>query len=182
MFGMPYGILLPSFARRTLGGGAETYSQLQVAIGAGALVAALILAARSRVVGLDRWVVRSGVCFGGLLFLLSFTRQTWQAFLLLVPVGLCFLTQLASTNTLVQTICPAELRGRVMSLYTTIMLGVFPIAGLVAGAVADRIGESIVFAFGGLSVMVAAIAIGPFLRTHTGPSLERAADGVAAIP
>ena len=179
MFGMPYGILLPSFARRTLGGGAETYSQLQVAIAAGALAAALVLAARTRVEGLDRWVVRAGISFGLLLVALSFTRQAWQAFVVLIPVGLCFLTQLASTNTLVQTICPAELRGRVMSLYTTIMLGVFPVAGLLAGAVADRVGEPVVFAFGGAAVVLSAAAIGPVLRANAGPSLAHARERAA---
>lgn len=170
-FGMTYGVLLPSFSRRVLGGGAETFSQLQVAIGAGALVAAVSLASRSRVEGLELWVTRANLAFGALLVALSFARDTRIAFTILVLVGFAFLTQLASTNTLLQTISPKELRGRVMSLYTTILLGIFPLAGLAAGAVADRVGETRVIGTCGVIVVTAALSLSPYLRAHAGDSL-----------
>ncbi len=170
-FGMPYGVLLPSFARRALAGGAETFSSLQVAIGGGALVAAVLLARRARVEGLERFVAWAGFGFGALLVVLSFARTPATAVMVLVPVGFCFVTQVASCNTLVQTICPAGLRGRVMSLYTTTMLGVFPISGLVAGSIADRVGEAPVLAAGGVVVALCALLVGPSLRRHAEASV-----------
>ena len=68
---MPYSVLLPSFAGRQLGGGPHTFSSLQAAVGLGAMIAAFGLAVRSRVAGLERWLVVAGAAFGVLLVALS---------------------------------------------------------------------------------------------------------------
>ena len=173
-FGMPYGVLMPSFAERALGGGPETYSQLQVAIALGALVGALRLAARLEVEGLDRWSMFAGIGFGSGLMMLSFARSTAAAFPILVFVGLAFIVQLASVNTLLQTLVPDRLRGRVMSLNSSLLLGIFPIFGLVAGWLADRVGEALVIRGGGGLVVVGAVILGRRLSARASASLERA--------
>jgi MFS family permease len=180
--GMPYSVLLPSFAGRHLGGGPHTFSSLQAAVGLGAMVGAFAIAARSGVAGLERWMVVAGVAFGVLLFALSRADSLALALALLVPLGCCFIIQMATTNTLLQTLAPGHLRGRVMSLHTTLFLGVFPLAGLVWGALADRIGEAAVLAGGGLVVIAGAVVSGRAVLRQTPPALAAASTASRTEP
>lgn len=158
--GMPYTVLLPSFAERVLHAGPETYGMLTSAVGVGAILSALALAARANAEGLDRWVVGSGVIFG--LALAGFSQSTnlAAAVLLLALMGTGFMVQMAGTNTLLQLRVPDELRGRVMSLHSALFLGVFPFSGLVAGAIGDRVGEAPVLLGGGLIVVAGVLYFG----------------------
>jgi MFS family permease len=81
---------------------------------------------------------------------------------------------MATTNTLLQTLAPGHLRGRVMSLHTTLFLGVFPLAGLIWGALAARVGEATVLAGGGLLVIAGAMVSGRAVLRHTPPALAAA--------
>jgi hypothetical protein len=172
--GMPYSVLLPSFTSRQLGGGPETFSSLQGAVGFGAMVGAFAIAARSGVAGLERWLVAAGVAFGVLLFALSRATSLPLALALLVPLGFCFIVQMAITNTLLQTLAPGHLRGRVMSLHTTLFLGVFPLSGLLWGALADRFGEAAVLAGGGSAVVLGALVSGRAVLRHVPQALAAA--------
>jgi MFS family permease len=172
--GMPYSVLLPSFTSRQLGGGPETFSSLQAAVGFGAMVGAFAIAARAGVAGLERWLVVAGAAFGVLLFALSRVGSLPLALALLVPLGCCFIVQMATTNTLLQTLAPGHLRGRVMSLHTTLFLGVFPLSGLLWGALADRFGEAAVLASGGLLVVAGALVSGRAVLRHAPPALAAA--------
>lgn len=169
--GQPYAVLLPSFASRNLGGGPETYSYLQVAVGLGALSGAAALAVRTRVRGLERWAALAGVLFGLVLVAFSQARTVAVALVLLVPLGFCFMIQIATTNTLLQTLVPNHLRGRVMSLHTTIFLGVFPLAGLLAGTLADRFGEVAVLMGGGVLMAGGVAACGRVFVRHAPEAL-----------
>ncbi len=171
--GMPYGVLLPSFAERQLAGGAGDYALLQIAVAIGCLAAALRLAVRRGVLGLERIIVGAGIGFGVVLMLFSQASSMALAFPLLVVLGAFFMLQMASSNTLMQTLAPDELRGRVMSLHTTLFLGLFPFAGLVAGTLADRVGERPVLLGCGAIVALGAAWFGRGLRRH-------APDAVAA--
>jgi MFS family permease len=173
--GMPYSVLLPSFAGRQLGGGPHTFSSLQAAVGLGAMVGAFGIAARAGVAGLERWLVIAGAAFGVLLLALSRASALPLALVLLVPLGCCFIIQMATTNTLLQTLAPGHLRGRVMSLHTTLFLGVFPLSGLVWGALADRAGEAAVLAGGGVLTVLGALFFGRGVLRQTPPALALAA-------
>jgi MFS family permease len=173
--GMPYSVLLPSFAGRQLGGGPNTFSSLQAAVGLGAMVAAFGLAMRSRVPGLERWLVIAGAAFGVLLVALSRATSLPMALVVLAPLGAGFIVTMAATNTLLQTLAPRHLRGRVMSLHTTLFLGVFPLAGLGWGALADRFGEAAVLAGGGVLVVVGTLISGRAVLRHAPPALAAAA-------
>jgi MFS family permease len=94
---------------------------------------------------------------------------------------------MATTNTLLQTLAPGHLRGRVMSLHTTLFLGVFPLSGLVWGALADRLGEGAVMAAGGLLVIAGSLVSGRGVLRQTPPALAAASaatrsDRSAATP
>jgi MFS family permease len=128
------------------------------ASGLGALIAALVLASRKQVFGLGRWVGIACGTFGVCLILFSFSRSFWLSALILVPIGFSMMTQMASSNTLVQAMIPDELRGRVMSVYSMMFMGMAPFGSLLSGSIAGAIGAPQTVAIGG-AVCIAASAL-----------------------
>jgi len=156
--GMPYTVLMPIFADRILHGGAKALGVLMGATGMGALAGALILASRTQLKGLSRWVGVSASCFGALLIAFGYSRVYWLSSVLLVGVGFSVMIENGSSNTLIQSMVPDDLRGRVMSLYSMMFMGMAPIGSLLAGAAADRVGAPATVAAGGaLCVLCAAV-------------------------
>ncbi len=153
---MPYTVLMPIFADRILGGGPGGLGLLMSATGLGALGGALLLAARQEVRGLGRWVAVSAASFGMSLILFAASRSFWLSFALLVPCGFAMMVETASTNTLLQTMTPDRLRGRIMALYSMMFMGLGPFGALLAGALADRIGAPWTVAAGGLACIAGA--------------------------
>jgi MFS family permease len=156
--GMPYAVLMPIFADQILHGGPRGMGLLMGATGVGALCGALTLAMRSGVSGLGRWVATSAAAFGVWLVLFSLSRTFWLSALLLVPAGFSMMVEMASSNTLIQSMVPNALRGRVMAVYSIMFMGMAPLGALIAGAVAGRIGSPATVAIGG-SVCVVAAAV-----------------------
>ena len=157
LMGMPYSVLMPIFAEQILRGGSSTLGFLMGASGFGALAAALVLASRRHVFGLGRWVMLACGGFGVSLILFSLSRNFWLSAALLVPVGFAMMTQMSSSNTLIQAMIPDELRGRVMSVYSMMFMGMAPLGSLLAGTLAGIIGAPETVALGGLVCIVAAI-------------------------
>jgi len=147
--GMPYAVLLPVFADRILHGGPEALGLLTGASGSGALAGALSLAARRGVRGLGRMVAFASAGFGLALVLFSLSRTFWLSVTLLVPVGFSVMVQMAASNTLIQTMVPDHLRGRVMALYSMVFLGMGPFGSFLAGAAAERLGAPPTVMIGG---------------------------------
>lgn len=156
LVGMPYVVLLPVFADTVLGGGPGTLGLLMSAAGLGALGGALWLAARPSVRGLTRVIAVAGTMFGLALVAFSFSRALPLSLALLVFVGAGMMVLSASTNTVLQTIVPPELRGRVMSLYTMAFMGLGTAGSLAGGAIASRLGAPAAVLLGGLGCLVAA--------------------------
>ncbi len=153
---MPYTVLMPIFADRILHGGARGLGLLMGATGVGALVGALALAMRQGLRGLGRWVVLSCAGFGVSLILFSASRFFWLSVALLVPAGFSMMLQMAASNTLIQAMVPDRLRGRVMSVYSMMFMGMAPLGALFAGVVADRAGAPLTVAIGGAVCLVGA--------------------------
>ena len=149
LVGMPYTTLMPIFAGQILHGGAHTLGFLMGAIGVGALVGALRLAARESVLGLGRVLPMTAAGFGAGLVAFSASHQLWLSLLLLVATGFCFMQQMAASNTILQTISEDDKRGRVMSFYSMAFQGVAPFGSLAAGIAASRIGAPYTLMIGG---------------------------------
>jgi MFS family permease len=176
LVGVPYTVLLPVIARETLRGGPQTLGFLMSAIGLGALTGALFLATRSSVRGLGRVIMVSALLFGAALVAVSLSRVLWLSILTLMAAGFGMMAQMASCNTVLQTIVDDDKRGRVMSLYTMAFIGMAPIGSLLIGALADRVGAGPAIAAGGGVVMVAAAVFAtrlPEVRRHVRPIYER---------
>lgn len=156
--GLPYSVLMPVFADDILHGGARGLGFLMGATGLGALAGALVVASRDGVRGLGRWVALAAGAFGVSLMLFSLSRTFWLSGSLLVISGAGVMVQLTSSNTLLQAMSPDHLRGRVMSVYSMMFMGMAPIGSLCAGWLAERIGAPHTVAIGGAGcVLVAAI-------------------------
>lgn len=145
----PYSTLMPIFADQILKGGSKGLGILMGFGGAGALAGALSLTLKRGIDGLGRWIVFSCVGFGISLICFSFSRIFWLSAFFLVPVGYCMMVQLASANTLIQTMVPDRLRGRVMAVYSMLFLGMAPFGSLLGGALAKPLGAPLTVAFGG---------------------------------
>lgn len=157
LVGMPYTVLMPIFADRILHGGSRGLGILMGATGVGALLGALTLAAKTGVKGLGRWVAVTCAAFGISLALFALSKWFWISVVLLFPVGYSMMLQMASSNTLIQTMVPNELRGRVMALYSMAFMGLAPFGALFGGALAHSVGAPITVAVGGLACVVGAM-------------------------
>jgi MFS family permease len=155
--GVPYAVLMPVFAESILHGGARGLGILMAASGLGALGGALTLAGRRDVRGLGGWAGLAAGSFGVSLGLFSLSRNFWLSMVLLVPVGYSLMVQMAASNTLIQAMVPDALRGRVMSVYSMMFLGMAPFGGLSAGYSAEHIGAPATVAGGGAICLVAAV-------------------------
>jgi MFS family permease len=157
LVGMPYAVLMPVFADRILHGGAQGLGILMGCTGIGALMGAFTLALREGVKGLGRLVAWMCGAFGVSLFLFSFSRNFWLSALLLLPVGFSMMLQMASSNTLIQSMVPDALRGRVMALYSMMFMGMAPFGAFFGGALADKLGAPVTVAIGGVASLLGAI-------------------------
>lgn len=160
LMGMPYAVLMPIFADKILGGGSSTLGYLMGASGFGAVSAALLLASRREVFGLGRWVAFASSGLGLSLILFSFSEVFWLSALLLIPVGFSMMTQMSSSNTLIQSMVPDELRGRVMSVYSMMFMGMAPLGALMAGSLAEILGAPNTVALGGIVCIFGSILFG----------------------
>ncbi len=151
---MPYTVLMPIFAGRILHGGARELGMLMGATGVGALLGALTLASKSGVEGLGKWVWRAAGVFGTSLIFFAWSRHLWLSMTFLIPAGFGMMLQMACTNTLLQVMVPDRLRGRVMSLYSMMFIGMGPIGGLLGGALAARIGAPWTVSIGGMICLI----------------------------
>jgi MFS family permease len=157
LMGSPYAVLMPIFADQILNGGASGLGILMGASGVGALAGALALAARKSLKGLGRWIALASAGFGTCIILFSFSRSFWLSALFLVPAGFAMMIQMASSNTLIQSMVPDELRGRVMAVYSMMFMGMAPLGAMLAGTVAGSLGAPYTVAIGGASCIVAAL-------------------------
>lgn len=169
LLGAPYAVLLPVFATRILHGGAHTYGLLASSAGLGALAGGFFLASRERLSSLVGAVPVVALLYGMSLLGFALARSIWLAALLLAAIGFAFMVQAASTNTLLQSTVEDDKRGRVMSLYATAVLGVYPFGSLLAGVVAARAGAPMTVAAGALLCLGAGIVflrVLPRVRAH----------------
>jgi MFS family permease len=156
LVGVPYSVLMPVFAATVFQGGPHTLGLLMGASGCGALAGALWLAARQTVVGLGRIIIIASAAFGAGLIGFSFAPVLWLAIPCLVVAGCGFIVQMASSNTIIQTIVDEDKRGRVMSFYMMAFLGTVPFGSLIAGWMSSRIGAPHTLLFGGICCLAGA--------------------------
>jgi MFS family permease len=154
--GMPYIVLMPIFARDILHGGPSSLGFLMGASGVGALAGALYLASRRGVLGLGKMIPIGAGIFGLGLIAFALSRNFVWSLTLLTGVGFGQMIQLATSNTLLQTMVDDDRRGRVMGLFTVAFVGMAPVGSLLAGALTGVIGAPWTVCVGGIACLVGA--------------------------
>jgi MFS family permease len=156
LMGMPFVVLMPIFAKTVLRGGPHTLGFLMGAMGLGALVSALSLAARKSVVGLVKMIPVAAAVFGLGLIGFGLSRVFWLSMIMVLVAGMGMMQGTAASNTVIQTIVSEDKRGRVMSYYTMAFMGMAPFGSLLAGTMAHAVGAPWTVIANGSLVLVGA--------------------------
>ena len=157
-----FSVYVPLLARNVLGLGSEGFGLLMAALGVGAVTAGLSLGAFGTRRPAPNFIALAAAAACAGLVGLAVTRTVWPAVILLAAVGCAGTLAMAGCNTSLQLIAPDAMRGRMMSLYTLLSSGVFPIGAFVVGALSQSWGVSIAFAVNGL-VGLAALGVSVWL-------------------
>jgi MFS family permease len=168
VFGFPFLVLMPVVARDVVHTSARGYGLLMAAVGVGAMLGALGLALAGRGMKQGRALLQSGAAFSALLVAFAAVRSFGLALLLLALAGCAMIVTTALANTMLQTLVPDALRGRVMAFYAFVFVGMAPLGAFQAGFVAEHQGAPMAIAVGGV---VCLVAVG--LATWQAPELRR---------
>jgi predicted MFS family arabinose efflux permease len=163
IFGIGMMNLLPAWAKDVLHGDVRTNGWLVSARGLGSLISALMLAYwGSRKVRGRLWTVGTFI-MPVMLFVFAWIRLLPLSLVTLLGVGWGFMMVTNNSQAIVQSLVSDNLRGRVMGVYTLVFFGSMPLGSLLAGTVAERIGEPLTMMIGAALLMILAIAAWIFL-------------------
>jgi MFS family permease len=147
---------MPAFAHDVLHLGANGYGLLMAGSGVGALAAALTVASAGHMLP-TRTMSLGGIwIFSVALVLFAFNKNLYLGVLLLAIVGFGVVLYFSTSNTVLQSIVPDEMRGRVMGIWALIFGGMIPLGSLEAGLMADFLGTPATMAIGAVICALAA--------------------------
>ena len=155
---MPYTVLMPVFVKDILKGEPRTLGFLMAFSGIGALAAALSLAARKNAAGLEKRIPLAACVFGLGVIALSFSRSSTVSAACIAVAGFGMITQMASSNTVIQTVVDDDKRGRVMAFYAMAFMGMAPFGSLLAGWTASKVGAPEAIRLSGVMAILGALA------------------------
>lgn len=164
LMGMPYAVLMPVYVKTILHGNSHTFGFLIGASGIGALCGAFYLASRKSVLGLGNIIPISAGIFSTGLILFSFSTSFILSIFLVIAIGFGMMLQMASGNTILQTIVDDDKRGRAMSFYLMAFTGTIPIGSFLAGSLASAIGVPATLQIGGSVCLIGAIIFASRLK------------------
>jgi MFS family permease len=156
---MPYYVLVPIFAKEVLGGGAGGYGGLMSAAGGGAVLGSLYAASGGAVRRKGALLTAGSLSFPLLLLAFSFSRSYTVSILLLAAVGFAFVIQNAPANSLLQSLVPDHLRGRVLAIYVSLFLGLMRLGGLLVGLLATATSATAALAITAAASLVASLLV-----------------------
>ena len=173
LFGITFNVMLPLFATEVFHAGARGYGFIAAAYGLGALFSALWVAWGNRKPTI-RFLLSATFVFSILEIAFALSHFYILSFPLLVGIGFAQIVVTATTATVVQTVAPSSLRGRIISVYLLVYAGALPLGNFLAGALTTRIGVPTTFLIGGILCLVVA-CISWLLRKPAEKSLVEAA-------
>lgn len=142
LFGLSFATLLPAWAVNILGGDSATNGFLQSSRGAGALASALFIASLGRFNFRGILLTIGAIGFPVMMFVFSYVYNIPLSLMIIFLIGCTLILAMNIANSLVQTLVPDGLRGRVMGVYTLTFFGLLPIGSLMMGMMAEHMGEA----------------------------------------
>ena len=188
IFVLPFGTLIPVYAKDIFHGTASTFGVIDSIIGLGAFSGAIFLASLKPGSNLRKVLAVNTLVFGVGLLLFSHATNYPMALLFAAISAFGMMSQFTVTNTLIQTTVDPSMRGRVISVYAMVLFGFAPLGGLLIGLVSQQIGvENTVLAEGFTALLIGFLHFRFLKRNKTSgridqtPSLEKQPDDVALI-
>lgn len=172
VLGLNLRVALPLLARFSFESGASTYGLMTSVMAAGAVTGALVAAGRARPSRVLLLAAASGL--GVFILAVAFAPTLPVALVALVVVGFCTIAFLSTANATLQLSAAAEMRGRVMAVYGTMLLGAVPLGGFITGVMAEAFGARAPLWLGGAGCLAAA-ALGFGLLRRPRPGADGAA-------
>lgn len=168
LLGIPFVTLLPVFAEDVLRVGPKGLGFLAGSAGCGALIAALVIAFKGDITGKGRFMAGAGLIFSSSLLAFSISKNYYASVIILVFAGWGVISFLAIANSFIQLSTPDALRGRVMSVYTLVFLGIAPAGNAILGFIADVFGAARAVSIAASLCLLTAILLSGYLRTLKG--------------
>lgn len=153
LFGLPLMTYIPAFVKDTLNGDSMMQSLLYGGVGAGAVLASIVLAVRKSPLGLGHFAAIAGLTMGAALVVLSRTASPIISAILCVPIGFGVIANVAAINTVIQHLSAEDKRGRVMGYLSVAFNGLAPISGLLLSGLRESIALAGILALCGLGVL-----------------------------
>ena len=175
--GLNFHVLMPLLASGTFNGGAQAYSLLVMAMGAGAVLGALATGTRERIG--NHFLIGSSLAFGIFCLATAAAPTITVAALLVVPLGAASVSFAAGINSTLQLAAAPAMRGRVMALYGMVFLGSTPIGGPITGLLSEVWDARAALVMAGASALLAAAGAALAFRriSPSGPAVAVAASG-----
>ena len=167
--GASYPLLMPVYAEDILQGGPRVFGYLMSATGVGALAGAILLASRNNLKGLGEMIVIAAILYGVGYFALALSNVLSISLIIALVLGFSLMMQMASSNTIVQTIVEDQKRGRVLSLFVMAGRGIESLGSLLFGAIAASLGTPGTLMIAGILCLLAVAAFAAKL-----PSIRQA--------
>ncbi len=159
LFGSNFTTLMPVFARDVLGKSEVEFGMLNGAVGLGSILGALLVSYLSTRPGRGHHLSLMTLLFPITLIAFALSQVYELSLVFLLAVGGSFIPQLSFCNMLIQSNIPDALRGRVMSVYSLVIFGAFPLGALLAGQIADVLGASIAIVFSAGAVALIGLVV-----------------------
>lgn len=159
IFGWSYSTLMPIIAQTGFGLGATGLGWLYTATGLGSLLATLVVSAGAKRIRPTYFVVGGAVIFSISLMFFAQTNSLKAALPLLFLVGMGLISQSAMTTTMIQSMVESQFRGRVMSIYVLMFLGMSPVGNFLVGFLSDRLGYATAITINAGVVLVAGLSL-----------------------
>ena len=137
---------------------------------------ALLLASRGGVAGLSRWLVVASGVFSVSLVCFAWSRSLPLSCGLLLVTGFAMMIEVGAINTLIQSMVPDHYRGRVMSVYSMMLIGMSPLGAMAAGFEAEHLGAPVTLTLGAVVCLVSCIVFAAKLAAFRQSARELLAD------
>ena len=170
IFGWSYMVILPVVVKNTFHMDASGLGLFNAVAGLGALIGSFLISGLSRMFGPWKFILTGSFLFAFSLFIFSFTTNLYIALLCLFGIGLGLIMQFATINSAIQHVVVDSLRGRVMSVYTLMFLGMTPFGSLQIGFLSQQLGTA--WALRISSLVVLGISLLFLLKRVKRPGLE----------